>query len=149
MNKLISCLIMTQILLLSCNLEQKKGTVILRENKTSVTKQNIVLDREKYPTLLKDTLVLRIREQFSNDTLTVCVGNSCSKYFNITTNPSVSYSTTIPVSIKGQKHEEFRILFRGLEYRIRIRREFFFLDVSIGSQNILTATYSNEVLKLS
>lgn len=137
-------------LLLSCKSEKRIGVFLFEEGNISVNENDILLSREKNPSLLRDTLVLRFLSEYLNDTIVV-MGNGTpdTYYYNVRSDMSTAYALSIPVSIKNNKLKELIVLIRGLRYHIPINREYFFLDLYIDSRNVLTGSYNNKILRLS
>ncbi len=147
-NRIFSILIF--IFFNACSTRTKTGEIVIKYEATTNTERGIIIKKNTSINLM-DTIVFRFLSGFSNESIKVCFNGKCDDYNAIKTDPSVAFASSVlfPIKTKEKEVRKVKLVLRGLAYYIILKRDYRFIDFDIGKNNILTVTYSNNILLLS
>ena len=152
----VKCILGAFVLLLfifSCNsndMEQKitfTYSLPVKIDEKIIEDTNVIL---KFHALQpSDSIVLRFMSIFSNEDITLGIGDAVYKTINVTTNMSIGYATAITIPTVIFKKTNLKIHMRGVHYVIPFKEGYHFIDIFINAKDEMSVNYNNSFHVLS
>ena len=145
-NHFSGCLAILTVMYISLFSCKKEGRVII-----TYSGQQVLPAKGLYSQVecSNNTVVVRFCSGFSSDIFELCFKEFCDIRKYVTTDNSTAFATTIIIPLEENSTGDFELKLRGEKYFFPLLKNYQYIDISIGDNNVLNVNYSNDILILS